>query len=221
MNTFQLIQKCRKAFKDSKAKKRRKKGSNKQINEEDDVDHVINEDNDRNGHNIDNDVISDGASDDASSNSQESNRSSSVDDHSDDSDDENCSFKSKLQLDGFDIYDEINNQFLKYMYSFNDWMNRHEYENQKLSERHPFTVQEFSEELSAILAKQIVQKGTDTEILSLLKRFVPDVNWPVRIGKKSQSYHMDTFKEPELPFLKFHICPLFCTAFVGFFKQHT
>jgi len=103
-------------------------------------------------------------------------------------------------LDGFDIYDEINNQLLKYTYSFNDWMNRREYENQKLSERHPFTVQEFSEELSAILAKQIVQKGTDTEILSLLKRFVPDVNWPVRIGKiifairiwtlsKSQSYH--------------------------------
>jgi len=51
-------------------------------------------------------------------------------------------------------------------------MNRREYENQKLSERHPFIVQEFSEELSAILAKQIVQKGTDTERLSLLKRFV-------------------------------------------------
>ena len=173
-------------------------------------------------HNIDNDVISDGASDDASSNSQESNRSSLVDDHSDDSDDQNCSFESKLQLDGFDIYDEINNQFLKYTYSFNDWMNRREYEDQKLSERHPFTVQEFSEELSAILAKQIVQKGTDTEILSLLKRFVPDVNWPVRIGKNNFCYsNMDTFKEPELPFLKFHICPLFCTAFVGTFKQHT
>ena len=28
-------------------------------------------------------------------------------------------------------------------------MNRREYENQKLSERHPFTVQEFSEEVSA------------------------------------------------------------------------
>jgi len=204
MNTLQLIQTCRnrrnKAFKDTKPKKRSKKGSSKQINEEDDVDHVINEDNDRNLHNIDNDVISDGASDDASSNSQESNRSSLVDDHSDDSDDQNCSFESNLQLDGFDIYDEINNQFLKYTYSFNDWMNRREYENQKLSERHPFTVQEFSEELSAILAKQIVQKGTDTEILSLLKRFVPDVNWPVRIRKiifairiwfllKSQSYH--------------------------------
>ena len=118
MNTLQLIQKCRnrrnKAFKDTKPKKRSKKGSNKQINEEDDVDHVINEDNDRNLHIIDNDVISDGASDDASSNSQESNRSSLVDDHSDGSDDKNCSIKSKLQLDGFDIYDEINNHFLKF-----------------------------------------------------------------------------------------------------------
>jgi len=47
----------------------------------------------------------------------------------------------------------MNNQLLKCTYSFNDWMNRREYENQKLSERHPFTVQEFSEELSAILAK--------------------------------------------------------------------
>jgi len=226
MNSLQVIQTCRnrrnKAFKDTKAIKRRKKGSNKQINEEDGIDHFINDDDDRNLHNIDNDVISDGASDDASSNSQESNRSSLVDDHSDDSDDENCSFESKLQLDGFDIYDEINDQFLKFTYSFNDWMNRHEYEDQKLSDRHPFTVQEFSEEFSAILAKQIVQKGTDTEILSLLKRFVPDVNWPVRIGKNNFCYsNMDTFKEPELPFLKFHICPLFCTAFVGTFKQYT
>ena len=39
-------------------------------------------------------------------------------------------------------------------------MNRHEYEHQKLFDRHPFTVQQFSEEVSAILAKQIVQKGT-------------------------------------------------------------
>ena len=166
MNTLQLIETCRnrrnKAFKDT-TKKEEKKGSNKQINEEDDVDYVINEDNDRNLHNIDNDLISDGASDDASSNSQESNRSSLVDDHNDDSDDENCSFESKLQFDGVDIYDEINNLFLKFTYSFNDWMNRREYENQKLYERHPFTVQEFSEELSAILAKQIVQKGTDTK----------------------------------------------------------
>jgi len=82
MNSLQVILTCRnqrnKAFKDTKAIKRRKKGSNKQINEEDDIDHVINQDNDRNLHNIDNDVISDGASDDASSNSQESNRSSLV-----------------------------------------------------------------------------------------------------------------------------------------------
>jgi len=27
-------------------------------------------------------------------------------DHNDDSDDENCSFESKLQLDGFDIYEK-------------------------------------------------------------------------------------------------------------------
>ncbi len=46
-------------------------------------------------------------------------------------------------------------------------------------------MQQFSEEFSAILAKQIVQKGTDSEILSLLKRFVPELNWPVRIGKKT------------------------------------
>jgi len=50
--------------------------------------------------------------------------------------------------------------------------------------------------------------------------FVPDVNWPVRIGKNDSCFsNMDTFKEPELPFLKFHICPLFCTAFVGTFEQ--
>jgi hypothetical protein len=55
-----------------------------------------------------------------------------------------------------------------YIHSFNEWINRREYEDQKLSERHPFTVQAFSEEFSAILAKQIVQKGTDTDILSLL-----------------------------------------------------
>jgi len=54
-------------------------------------------------------------------------------------------------------------------------MNQREYENQKLSERHFFTVQEFSEELSAILAKQIVQKGTDNS-------FSAKAIWPVRIG---------------------------------------
>ena len=106
MNSLQVIQTSRnrrnKAIKDTKAKKRRKKDSNKQINEEDGIDHVINEDHDRNLHNMDNDVISDGASDDASSNSQESNKSSLVDYHSDDSDDKNCSFESKLQLDGLD-----------------------------------------------------------------------------------------------------------------------
>ena len=53
-------------------------------------------------------------------------------------------------------------------------MNQHKYDDQKLSDRHPFTVQQFSEEFSAILAKQIVQKGTYSEILSLLKRFVPE-----------------------------------------------
>jgi hypothetical protein len=85
-------------------------------------------------------------------------------------------------------------------------MNQREYENQKLSERHLFTVQEFSEELSAILAEQIVQKGTDNS-------FSAKAIWPVRIGKSDFCYsNMDTFKEPELPFLKFHICPLFCTA---------
>jgi hypothetical protein len=56
-------------------------------------------------------------------------------------------------------------------------MNGHEYEDQKLSDRHPFTVQQFSKEFSAILAKQIVQKGTDSEILSLLKRFVSDYRY--------------------------------------------
>jgi hypothetical protein len=55
-----------------------------------------------------------------------------------------------LKLVDFDIYDE--------------WMNRNEYEGQQLSHKHPFTVQQFSEELSAILAKQIVQKGTDSEM---------------------------------------------------------
>ena len=65
-------------------------------------------------------------------------------------------------------------------------------------------MQEFTEDFSAMLAKQ---KGTDAEILSLLKRFVPDVNWPVRIGKNNFCYsNMDTFKEPEVPFLKFHVC---------------
>jgi hypothetical protein len=56
MNSLQVIQNCRnrrnKAFKDTKAIKRRKKGSSKQINEEDGIDHVINEDDDRNLHNF-------------------------------------------------------------------------------------------------------------------------------------------------------------------------
>jgi hypothetical protein len=102
----------------------------------------------------------------------------------------------------FDIYDETKDKFLKFTDSYDAWMNRHEYEDQKLSDRHPFTVQRFSKEFSAILANQIVQKGTDSKILSLLQRFLPDVNWPVRIGKYNSCFsNMDAFKEPELPFL--------------------
>ncbi len=118
--------------------------------------------------------------DDISSDSQGSNRSS-FDYRSDESDDEHCSFESKLKLVDFDIHDEMKD-------SYDAWMNQNEFEDQKLSDRHPFRVQQFSEEFSEILAKQIVQKGTDSEILSLLKRFVPDVNWPVRIGKNNSCF---------------------------------
>ena len=86
----------------------------------------------------------------------------------------NCSFESKLKLVDFDIHDE----FLKFTDSYDAWMNRHEYEDQKLSDRHPFTVQQFSEEFSAILAKQIVQKGTDSEILSLVMTPSLDMRYP-------------------------------------------
>jgi hypothetical protein len=61
MNSLQVIHTCHnrrnKTFKDTKAIKRRKKGLNKQINEEEGIDHVINEDDDRNLHNIDNIII--------------------------------------------------------------------------------------------------------------------------------------------------------------------
>jgi hypothetical protein len=124
---------------------------------------------------------------DTSSDSYGSNRSS-FDYRSDESDDEHCSFESKMKLVDFDIHDEMKDKFSKFTYSYDAWMNRHKYEDQKLSYRHPFTVQQFSEEFSAILAKQIVQKGTDSEILSLLKRFVPDVNWHVRIGKNKSCF---------------------------------
>ena len=78
------------------------------------------------------------------------------------SDDEHCSFESKLKLVDFDIHDEMKDKFFKFTDSYDAWMNRHEYEDQKLSDRHPFTVQQFSEEFSAIFVKQIVQKGTDS-----------------------------------------------------------
>jgi hypothetical protein len=188
MNSYQLKQTARsrrnnaqkvqrpllnfKASKD-KAKDRRQSSSNDQ-NQEDIY---------RRDDAGDNEVISDHASgddnydmDDVSSDSQGSNRSS-FDYRSDESDDEHCSFESKLKLVDFDIHDEMKDKFLNFTDSYDAWMNQQEYEDQKLSDRHHFTVQQFSEEFSAILAKQIVQKGTDSEILSLLKRFVPDVNW--------------------------------------------
>ena len=177
-NNAQKVQRPLLNFKESKDKdKDRRKSSSNDQNHGDDAG--------------DNEVISDHASGDdnddmdyTSSDSQASNRSS-FDYRSDESDDENCSFESKLKLVDFDIHDEMKDKFLKFTDSYDAWMNRHEYEDQKLSGRHPFTVQQFSKEVSAILAKQIVQKRTDSEILSLLKRFVPDVNWPVRIGNKT------------------------------------
>ena len=178
-----------------KAKDRRKSSSNDQNQEGYDhgfdahdnvviIDHASVDDDD------DDDPMNDAFSD-----SQGSNRSS-FDYGSGDSDDEHFSFESKLKLVDFDIHEYIKDVFLKFTDSYDAWMNRLEYEDQKLSDRYPFTVQQFSEEFSAILAKQIVQKGTDTELLSLLKRFVPDVNWPVRVGKYNSCYsNMDTFKE--------------------------
>ena len=45
---------------------------------------------------------------------------------------------------------------------------------------------------------------------------MPGVNWPVRNGR-NDSFHssIEKYLEPELPLLKFHLCPEFCTAFVG------
>ena len=106
--------------------------------------------------------------DDTSSDLQGSNRSS-FDYRSDESDDEHCSFESKLKLVDFDIHDKMKDKFLKFTDSYDAWMSRHEYKDQKLSDIHPFTVQQFSEEFLAILAKQIVQKGTDSEILLLIR----------------------------------------------------
>jgi hypothetical protein len=63
-----------------------------------------------------------------------------------------------LKLVDFDIHDEMKDKFLKFTDSYDAWINRHEYEDQNLSDIHPFTVQQFSEEFSVILAKQIVQK---------------------------------------------------------------
>ena len=130
-NNAQKIQRPLLHFKASndKAKDRRKSSSNDQ-NQEDIY---------RGDDAGDNDVISDHASgddnydmNDTSSDSQWSNRSS-FDYRSDESDDENCSFESKLKLVDFDIHTD----------SYDAWMNRHGYENQKLSDRHPFTVQQF------------------------------------------------------------------------------
>ena len=60
MNRLQVIQTFRirrnKTFKDTKIFKEEKKGLNIQINEEDGIDHVINEDDDRNLNNIDNPI---------------------------------------------------------------------------------------------------------------------------------------------------------------------
>ena len=104
--------------------------------------------------------------DDTSTDSQGSNRSS-FDYRSDESDDEHCSFESKLKLVDYDIHDEMKDKFLKFTDSCDAWMNRHEYEDQKLSDRHPFTVQQFSEEFSAILAKQIERNRLGNTFSSL------------------------------------------------------
>ena len=46
------------------------------------------------------------------------------------------------------------------------------------------------------------KKFLEEQFEETIKRFVPDVNWPVRIGKNNSCFsNMDTFKEPELPFL--------------------
>ncbi len=81
-----------------------------------------------------------------------------------------------MKLVDSDIHDEMKDKFLKFINSYDVWINRHEYEDQKLSDSTSFPSATISEEFLAILNKQIVQKGTDSEIFSLLKRFALDVN---------------------------------------------
>ena len=73
-----------------------------------------------------------------------------ISDHA--SGDDNDDMDDTLKLVDFDIHDEMKDKFLKFTDSYDAWMNRHKYEDQKLSDRHPFTVQQFSEEFSAILS---------------------------------------------------------------------
>ena len=73
-----------------------------------------------------------------------------ISDHA--SDDDNDDMDDTLKLVDFDVHDEMKYKFLKFTDSYDAWMKRHKYEDQKLSDRHPFTVQQFSEEFSAILS---------------------------------------------------------------------
>jgi hypothetical protein len=137
------------------------------------------------------------------------------DDYFYDNRDSTSSFSSKLQLEEFNLFDITNLQLLEYNYNKANWTQNMRLKSERLTNDNSATVTEFST-VTAFCRKNTINQSVQEELFRFLKLNVPGVNWPVR-NSRNDSFHssIERYLEPELPLLKFHLCPEFCTAFVG------
>jgi len=66
------------------------------------------------------------------------------------------------------------------------------------------------------VVKHEINKSVEEELIRILSVNVAGIQWPTGKGKNHSLWStIDSYVKPELPTLKFHLCPEVCIPFVG------
>lgn len=76
--------------------------------------------------------------------------------------------------------------------------------------------EDFTRELADLFALYSVPFACQNDLLSVLKKFAPSINFPVKSGKKRVSSAMDNYLEKDINDFKLDVCKNGCMAFFGF-----
>jgi len=135
--------------------------------------------------------------------------------YNDDDDDDVPLFISKLTLVDFNLKKTIENEISNYMNKMDLWINNVN-KNELLSINSTMTVVDFSTNFTAFCCKNEINKSVEEKLIRFLSVNVAGIQWPTREGKNHSLWStIDSNVKPELPTLKFHLCPEFCIPFVG------